>query len=82
MRRGNLDPKDQLDLQDPEEFLEPEVNLAQSVQLDFLDPLVLMVNLESRESLESKARKEMLDYLVLRAWLELMDLLGQLVLLD
>lgn len=34
-----------------------------------------MVNLESRESLESQGRKEMLDHQDLKAWLGLMDLL-------
>lgn len=34
----------------------------------------LMVNLESRESLESQAKKEMLDHQDLRAWLVPMDL--------
>lgn len=59
-RRENLGPKDQLDLQDQEEDLEQEAILAQSVLLGFPDLPVPMVNLESKESPESKARKEML----------------------
>ncbi len=34
-----------------------------------------MANLESRESLENQARKEMLDHQDLKAWLVLTDLL-------
>lgn len=58
------------------------MTLVPLVLLDLLGRLVLMANLESRESLESLARKEMLDHQDLRAWLVLMDLLGQRVLLD
>lgn len=71
-----------MDLQDPEECPEPEVTPARLVRLDLQDPLVLMANPESRESLESKDRREMLGLQDLRAWPALMDLLGQLVLLD
>lgn len=82
VRRENLDPKDQLDLQDPEEGLDQEVTLVQSVLLGLLDLLVPMANQESKERLENQARKEMLDHQDLRACLVLMDLLGQLVSLD
>lgn len=82
MRRENLDPKDQLDLQDPEECLDQEVTPVQSVLLDLLDLLVLMANQESRERLENQARRETLDHQDLRACPVLMDLLGQLVSLD
>lgn len=67
MRRGNLDPKDQLDLQVPEECLEQEATLAQLVLLALQDLLVLMANLESRESLENQARREMLGHQDLKA---------------
>lgn len=80
-RRENLDLKDHLDHQDPEEYRVQEVTLVPLVLLDLLDLLVLMDNLESRESLESQARKEMLDHQDLKAWLVLMGLLGQQVLL-
>lgn len=46
VRRENLDPKDRLDHQDPGEHLGREVTLVLLVLLDFLDPLVLMANLE------------------------------------
>ncbi|MEQ2162996.1 hypothetical protein GOODEAATRI_025757, partial [Goodea atripinnis] len=51
-----------------------EVTLVPSVLLGLLDPRVLMVNLESRESPGSPAKKEMLVLQDLRVWLELMDL--------
>lgn len=68
VRRENLDPKDPMDPQDPEAAQEREVTPAPSVLLVSLDHLVLMVNLESKESLESKARKEMLGLQDLRVW--------------
>lgn len=82
VRRENLDPKDHLDPQDPEECQDQEVTQAQLVLLDLPDLPVLMANLESREKWENQARKEMQDHQDLKAWLELTDPLGQLVLPD
>lgn len=82
MRRENLDPKDHMDPQAPEEGLEQEATLARLVLLDLLVLLVLMANLESRESLVSKARRETLVLQDHRAWPELTDLQAQLVSLD
>lgn len=82
VRRENLDPKDLMDPQDPEVSQEREVTPVPLVLLASLDHLVLMVNLESRESLESKARKEMLGLQDLRVWPVHTDPLDLLVLPD
>ncbi|MEQ2198616.1 hypothetical protein XENOCAPTIV_015483, partial [Xenoophorus captivus] len=73
VQEGNLDPKGQPDLQVPEEHRGQEVTLVPSVLLGLLDPRVLMVNLESRESPGSPAKKEMLVLQDLRVQLEPQD---------
>lgn len=82
VRRENLDPKGPMDPQDPEEAQEREATPAQLALSVSLDHLVLMVNLESKESLESKARKEMLGLQDLRVWPVHTDPLDRLVLPD
>lgn len=82
MRRENLDPKDPMDHQDPEACQEREVTLVPSALWALLDLPVLMVNLESRESLESRARKETLGLQDLRDWPVPTGRLDQSVLLD
>lgn len=82
VRRENLDPKDLLDPQDPEEVQDQEVTLAPLVLLDLPDLLVQTVNQESRVKLESQVRKEMLAPQDLKAWLVPMVLLVLSVLQD
>lgn len=78
-KRVNLDLKDHLGQQVLEECQDQEVTLVLLVLLDFLEPLVLMVSLESRAHQESLVKKETLDLQDHRAWLDLRGLLGLLV---
>lgn len=78
-RRESLDQEGHPDPPAPEEDLDQEVTRDQSAPLDSPGLLARMANLESRETLESQVRKEMLAHLDPKAWLVHTDLRVQWV---